>query len=265
MPYKFKTQHYRIPVMGEGDMLTEEQEWVQMSTIDNLLHASMFGCTKAYLEEGTYSLEWNESHNACHLHVKPAKEDGYSLLGIINGRLFSSVSDISVGTLYKDAIYHVYIEYQNGLETDAQYFSVNAYIEQQKETDCRMKLCVVDTIEGEEGINTDVNKIYAKNILAHTMDTTNPHGRIQTQDELHVKESLTVKNNPVHGVVFKQATTAGANNVTEVTFDSEPLFLTIYPENLGSGEIAWMIEGNVARIYNSGMEGITLNIKADMK
>ena len=78
MPYKFKTQFYRIPVMGEGDMLTEEQEWIQMSTIDNLLQAAMFGCRKAYLEEGSYSIEWDRNHSSCHLHIRPSLQDGYS-------------------------------------------------------------------------------------------------------------------------------------------------------------------------------------------
>ena len=265
MPYKFKTQFYRIPVMGEGDMLTEEQEWIQMSTIDNLLQAAMFGCRKAYLEEGSYSIEWDRNHSSCHLHIRPSLQDGYSLLGIINGRLFSSMEDISVGTLYADAVYHVYVEYQNGLETDAQCFSVNAYISPQKENDCRMKLCVVDTTEGDGKVDADVNKIYAKNILAHTMDSTNPHGRVQAQDELQVKESLSVKGNPVHGVVFRKACSAGNGGAVEVVFDSEPLFLTVCPESLGAGEIAWTIDGNTAHVFNSGSEGVVLNIRADMK
>ena len=89
MPYRYKTNFYRIPVMDEGDILTEEQEWVQMSTIDNLLRAATFGCTKAYLEDGTYSIEWDDRHMECHLVIRPSKSGGYSLMGIINCRLFT--------------------------------------------------------------------------------------------------------------------------------------------------------------------------------
>lgn len=263
MPYRYKTQYYRIPVMGEGDLLTEEQEWAQMSTIDNLLHAAMFGCTRAYLEEGTYSIEWSENHKECHLVIKPAKQGGYSLLGIINGRLFKSMDDISVGTLYWDTIYHVYVESSEGLETDSRCFSVRAYTEKMEESRFRMKLCVVDT-HGDGTVNTDVDKIYAKNLLAHTMDTTNPHGRTQTQDALKVVESLEVRGSEVHGVEVRRAVTGGEAG-TVVEFPSEPLFATVCPDALGAGDFACQIVGNKVVVFNSGAKGIGILVRADMK
>ena len=78
-----------------------------------------------------------------------------------------------------------------------------------------MALCIVNT-SGEGTIDTDVNKVYAKNILAHTMDSTNPHGRRQTQDELDVVESLTVKGYNVNGVMYATAMTAGDGNAVNV-------------------------------------------------
>ncbi len=265
MPYKLKTDFYRIPVMGAGDILTEEQEWIQMSTIDNLLHAATFGCKKAFLEEGAYGLEWSGNHAECHLHIRPSKLGGYSLLGIINCRMFLSREDISIGTLYRDEIYHVYVEYENGLETDALGFSVKAYIAKQQENDRRMLLCIVDT-HGEGSVNTDVDKVYAKNILAHTMDTTNPHGRTMTQDNLAVVETLTVNGNPVNGVEYRTAVTAGSGSSVTIEFTSSvPLFVTVYPESLGAGEIAWAINGSSVSISNAGSAGIRLNIRADVK
>lgn len=264
MPYRYKTQFYRIPVMGEGDMLTEEQEWIQMSTIDNLLCAAMFGCKSAFLEEGAYSLRWDKNHVECHLAISPSKEGGYSLLGIINSRMFKSMKDIEVGTLYGNGAYHVYVEYQNGLETDAECFSVRAYIDKQEESDHKMYLCHVDT-HGEGLVNTNVDKIYAKNLLAHTMDATNPHGRVQTQDEMKIVTSLTVRGSNVNGIKYVTATTAGNGGSVVVQFDREPYFLTVYPEELGVGEIAWSISGMIATISNSGKSGIKLNIRADVK
>ena len=250
--------------MGEGDMLTEEQEWVQMSTIDNLLFAATFGCRKAYLEEGSYRIDWNKNHRECHLVISPAEKNGYSLMGIINSRLFYSMTDVTVGTLYRDAVYHVYIEYENGLETDAQCFSVKAYLDMQKGSNRRMYLCAVDT-HGEGNVATDVDKVYAKNILSHTMDSTNPHGRIQTQDVMNVTNSLSVHGNPVNGASYASARSAGNGNSVDVEFESEPCFLTIYPEEQGAGEISWKIDGKKAVIRNSGGKGITLNIRADLK
>lgn len=264
MPYRYKTQFFRIPVMGEGDMLTEEQEWIQMSTIDNLLCAATFGCKSAFLEEGSYSIRWDKNRAECHLVISPFNEGGYSLLGIINSRMFKSMNNIEVGTLYKDCLYHVYIEYQNGLETDAECFSVRAYMDEQDESEYRMCLCRVDT--HKDGlVDTNVDKIYAKNLLAHTMDTTNPHGKIQTQEEMKVVNSLTVRGNSVNGAKYVTATTAGNGGSVAVTFSVEPCFLTVYPEELGAGEIAWSIMGTVATISNSGKGGIKLNIRADVK
>ena len=264
MPYRYKTNFYRIPVMGEGDMLTEEQEWVQMSTIDNLLRAATFGCTKAFLEEGDYSIRWNKTHMECHLVISPSKQDGYSLMGIINCRLFMSMEDVTVGTLYGDGMYYVYVEYDNGLETDAGCFSVKAYPTRQTEDARRMALCVVDT-HGEGTVDTDVDKVYAKNVLAHTMDSTNPHGRCQTQEEMRVTDSLTVKGCDVTGAMYATTATAGEGSAVEIAFAQPPAFVTVYPEQLGAGEIAWTISGNMVRIVNSGRAGIRLNIKADAK
>ena len=169
-----------------------------------------------------------------------------------------------VGTLYKDSEYYVYVEYDNGLETDAQCFSVRAYPTKQTEDARRMALCIVNT-SGEGAIDTDVSKVYAKNILAHTMDSTNPHGRHQTQDELDVVESLTVRGCDVNGVMYATATTAGDGKAVDVAFAGEPAFVAVYPEELGAGEIAWEITGNTVRIFNSGRSGIKLNVRADAK
>ena len=264
MAYRYKTQFYRIHVMGEGDILTEEQEWIQMSTIDNLLQASMFGCRKAFLEEGRYALEWNEAHTECWLKIRPFNSGGYSLMGLLNGRLFMSLDEISVGTLYGDATYHVYVEYENGLETDSGCFGVRAYLSRQEEWDGRMKLCVVST-HGEGSVDLDVNKVYAKNILSHTMDSTNPHGKVLSQDELRVSESLTVGGRAVHGVEYSSVMSPGFGRVVDVEFGSKPLFATVCPEELGAGEIAWSIVGNSVRITNSGRDGIRLNMRVDVQ
>ena len=44
-----------------------------------------------------------------------------------------------------------------------------------------MLLCVVRTTK-DPVLDLDVNKVYSKNILAHTMDITNPHGKNLYQD-----------------------------------------------------------------------------------
>lgn len=265
MPYRYKTKFYRIPVMGEGDILTEEQEWVQMSTIDNLLYAANFGCTKAFIEEGEYSLRWNEGHSECRLIIKPPKPDGFSLMGIINGRLFYSNSELNVGVFYPEMKYYVYVEYDTNLETDTEGFMLLAYTERQVEGNLRMHLCDVDTYNGT--IKTDVNKVYAKNILAHTMDTTNPHGETQVQDNLVVNKSLVVSGVEVKGSMYVLVLSAGNGGYVDVPVGEgkKPLFAQAVPQTLGAGEIACGIYPDKVRVFNSGSTGIPINVKVDLQ
>jgi hypothetical protein len=186
-------------------------------------------------------------------------------MGIINGRLFYSSSDLSIGILYSGATYYVYVEYDTMLERDTKGFLVRAYLERQIENEQRMALCIVDTIDGT--ILTDVNKVHAKNLLAHTMDTTNPHGKTFTQDVMNVTEKMTVRGGDVNGCVYMDAVSAGHGGYVDVNLNEgmEPLFATVAPASLGAGEIAVEIVENRIRVFNSGNAGIALKLRIDLK
>lgn len=261
-PYRNRTNFYRIPVMAEGDQMTEQQEWVQMSTIDNLLFAATFGCGKAFLEEGRYSLKWNNNRTECRLVVAPMKAEGFSLMGLINYRMFFSRKEQEVGVLYSNAKYYVYVEYQEGLETDPECFALRAYTSGQKEDVNRMALCIVDTTDGT--IDTDVNKVYAKNILAHTTDSTNPHGKALSQEELNVTGSLTVGGRPVLGVEYRDFLSGGQQALT-FSFDGEPVFAEIYAESPSAGTFCWKINGNTLSVSNSGDAGIPVHARIEVR
>ena len=266
MPYKNKTPFFNIPYMGNGDMLTEEQERIQMNTIDSLFQASLLGCTQSFFREGTFALEWNQGGTECHLTITPSSSDGFSLMGIINGYLFRSTSKITVSTtLYADSTYYVYVEYLEGLETDAQNFAINAYTEEQTENSEKMALCVVDTSDGGT-IDTNVaGKVYASSILSHIAGKTNPHGTSVSQDTLNVTTSLSVKGNAVKGTIYTSAFTAGNGSSVSVSVgNATPVFATVYPASLTAGDIAWTISGSSVLISNTGSSGIALNIKVDI-
>lgn len=265
MPYRYKTRFYRIPVMGTGDILTEEQEWAQMSVIDNLLFAANFGCTNAFLEEGDYYLEWNATRTACVLRISSKSPNGFSLLGIINGRLFASQKDVQVPSLYGRAIYYVYLEYGKGLENDSTMFDIKAYLERQKENATRMALCVVNTY-GNGSIDTDVGKTYAKNLLAHTMDKTNPHGEVQYQDSMMISNRLEIRGAESHGCIYRTVDSAGSSNAAILSCgDFTPLFVTASAESLEAGNVACKIEGNSIKVWNSGASGVKINVRIDVQ
>lgn len=265
MAYSNTTRFYKIPYMGEGDILTEEQERIQMGAIDNLLYVATFGSTDAFLEEGAYSLVWNQANTECHLEISPLSEGSRSLLGILNGLLFMSTATVSSETLYPDTEYSVYIEYSEGMETDSQNFSIVAYTETPDDDNPRMLLCEIDTT-GVGTVNTNVNKTYVPSVTAHANATANPHGRTLTQENLAVVSSVTIGGKPVNAVEYTSAVTAGNGSAVTVNFTSStPLFVTVYPQATGAGEIAWTISGSSVSIVNTGSAGITLNIRADVQ
>ena len=53
--YSKRTNFYQIPYMGYGDMLTEEDEGIQWTIVDNLLYAATFGVSKCILEEAGFT------------------------------------------------------------------------------------------------------------------------------------------------------------------------------------------------------------------
>ena len=264
MAYKYKTPYYRIPVMGYGDILTEEQEWVQMNTIDNLFRAAMLGLVKGIFEEGGYSVVWNDAHNECSLRIRPLTETGSTLSGLVNGRFFMTKEDIRVGTLYPNQFYHIYVEYVYGLETDSRRFNVNAYSAQQEETDSRIYLCTVST-EGDGTVTSMVDKLYVRNIFQHTLDGNNPHGNLLLQEQLEISNRLSVRGAEVSGSVYSSIDSPGESSSSSIEFVQTPVFVTVTPESLGAGEIACSINGHVVSVTNSGDSGVRLNLKVDVQ
>jgi hypothetical protein len=110
------------------------------------------------------------------LTIEPLEENGFALMGIINYRMFYSKNILSTGKLYKYTTYYIYAEYRNEMETNPEYFNLKYYTEKQENTLNNILLCVIYIDDDNIEINQDVNKVYAKNILSHTKDTTNPHG-----------------------------------------------------------------------------------------
>ena len=68
----------------------------------------------------------------------------------------------------------------------------------------------------------------------------------------------------MHGSVYRTVASNGSAGVEVAVAGKTPLFVTVYPEMIGAGEIAWSINGSVVTVYNSGSTGINLNLKIDV-
>lgn len=258
MSYGNKTRFYNIPFPKDGDIINEEQEALKMSIIDNLLYAATFGANKCLIEEGSYHYN-NETK--C-LVIKPLDE--FSLLGIINYRLFMSDKEISIPIVYNDAINYVYIKYNDILERNVEGFSVEVEPMVLYDSNSTFLLCQVDTRNNQVKIITDVNgKTLAKNVLAHTKDTTNPHGSILHQDTLNVK-NLNVQGNKIYTSIYDDIISQGKTGVDyNVPSNFIPIFVNAYGDSLSVGNISWEIKNNNIIIYNSGDFGKTIHLKIE--
>lgn len=266
MGYKNKTNFYRIPVMGAGDVMTEQQNWKQMSIVDNLLYASTFGCSQCFLQQGDYTIDLNTDGYFCYLLISPYNPGGFSLMGILNYRMFYSKDVKKVGPLYDDLRYYIYVEYDEIMEINPEGFSINCYTSRQEPNDSRMLLCVVQTGRNPK-LNTDVNKIYSKNILSHTKDNTNPHGSDLYQENLVVNNSLSVNDLPLYGSFYMQYKTNDKNIfVWEIPFNMEVVFVSAFPESCDAGFISWKIVNDCVVFTNSiQKEDVIVNVKFDLR
>lgn len=265
MAYKNKTRFYRIPSMGQGDILTQEQQWIKDSIIDNLLYAATFGCGQCFLQQGKYFIEQDRQNSCCYLVIQPLIQNGFSLMGILNYRMFFSKKPQRIGRLCYNQIYYVYIEFDEQMEYNPQKFVIKYYTKKQESNINRVLICYIQTFENNVMISTDVNKVYAKNILSHTKDTTNPHGQKLIQEDLHVINKLTLNGCEINGTIYDSFITTDNEYYMNIPDDKQILFITAYPQSLQAGNISWKINNNHIIFNNSGKSGIKINIKLDVR
>ena len=265
MSYSKKTGFYEIPYMGYGDMLTEEGEKLQLTIIDNLLYAATFGASKCIIEDGKYQLQ-KDSQNKDFYRLKISPYDGkYSALGILNYRLYLSDEDIYSEYMLKGEYYYVFLEYNTDMEIDPQAFNIRVSIEDLEEYDVRLKICEIDLTGQQPILIEDVNKVLAKNILAHTQDTTNPHGQRLTQKNISVVNELKIDNQIIYPVIYDSVLSQGTEGVVWFRDGYKPKYVTVYSEQFGAGQIIWYIQDNSVVIKNSGNSDIKLNLRIEVQ
>lgn len=262
MSYKKRTNFYRIPVMGKGDKMTEENNMQQWTILDNLLYASTFGCDKCFLQDGDYQLECNEDHYK--LTIKPMYNNGFSLLGIINYRLFYSKKDLVVNNLYFNQRYYIYLQAHDSIQTNPMGFHLNQYTTKQSSLNSNLLLCIIETTD-QPVIITDVNKVFAKNLIAHTKDNTNPHGKQMYQYDLNIINQLKLKNEFVYPSIYTSYETQSNEYILPFPQNKQVIYVTAYPESLKAGYIAWRIEDKKIFLSNAGQSGIKVNLKLDVR
>lgn len=297
MGYSKRTQHYNIPVMGRGDVMTEQWEMKQMQQIDDMLYVANYGCRNGILYEGTYSIQNDETTSDnpddYYLVVSRADDDENrpALEGIIDGYYFSIESGtLTDNPLYKRSNYGVFVKYDVTVDANTGISTIGFWLHP-KQIDnlngvsleeyvfdnvnpTEMEVCRVDTAGNI--LYTDIpGKVYLRNTLNHINDSINPHGTKLVQDTinvdyLNVASSVTIASHVLPMCVYTTAITSGIVGGSAVPAEitsapSNPCFVTVYPTTSGAGEIYWSIESGSINLYNTGSADIELNLRIDVQ
>ena len=261
MSYKKKTKHYSIPYLSDGEPMDGNEQERIAKIVDNLLFAGNLGVAKALFDDGSYSIikTVDKRHS-----LVIQNSASYSLIGIVNYRLFCTGKVVEFKDLYQGAFYYIYIAYCSALDIDEEAFARIATTDKYSKDDTTKILLATVDFRGETPIieeNPD-GKMYSEEILAHTADTTNPHGRKLVQDEINVIETLKIKDIEIYRSIYVTGNFAGKGLEWNKVFENDVVFVNIMPIEIGYGEYQIKIEGNTVRIVNTGLP---VMFKAEIK
>lgn len=266
MTYKNRTRFYGMPVISKNDQITENDEMIQYGIIDSLLYLACFGSRKAIIEDGNYSIQFNEDGTGAYLLISKNGQSSHAIFGILNGRVFYSEQTLKIGRLVPNMTYYVYVEYNESLELNPMAIRTGFYVEEQENSPYSIPLCVITTTPGSPVIDLDVDKPNISSVLSgHIEDNLNPHGETIIQKNMEITGSITVHGNALHECTYDTYTTKQEEYELVMPLGKTPVFIYAYPENGSAGQIAWRISDNKVYLSNSGSAGITVNLKIEME
>lgn len=256
-----KTHFFEIPYRSDSDSFDPMLEQRQMQLLDSLLFAGTCGISKALFEDGEYVAADN-GDGTYTLLVMPSPE--YAVLGILKNRLFYSKDTITFTGLRKGKVYYVYASYGPKMDSDPLQFVRTATTTKFPAEADMLILCTVDFTGDQPVINEDPqDKIYSDDILAHTGDTSNPHGRTLTQDILNVVEHQFIRGSPVHPSRMASVVSNGMAGVKVPATLGETAFVGVMP--LGDIGRFWFRKDSDAWTLLCENTGIPVNLEIKLK
>lgn len=244
MTYKEKTPLFGIPVPGTGDKIRSSVEMKKYRMIENLLVAGTQGVKCCVFDDGDYVLESEtESTYKVYLRATGASPAAH---GVAGGAYFRVASEVAWEGLKIGFKHYLYIRADNRTfeEPSLVRFMASQHL---LDNDHVVLMAVVDL---RNEISIDIypeEKIYSNDMARHCQDHQNPHGRNLEQDNLQIRQSITLHN-------------AGKNCVIKVLIDGEEQTFDagIMPELLSvfSGR-----KINFVDFETGGMNGVTVKVE----
>lgn len=258
--YERHTKYFHLPYISEGEELSGESERIAATIIDNELLAATGGMTKCLIEDGDYDV-FDNGDGTYTLVLK--KLGDFSVIGILNRRLFLCEENIYNDCLAAGNLYYFYACYSDSMETDPTSFTREATTDPKADSPYTILLCMVD-LRGDAPVVIDDmdDKVYTKNILAHGSDCSNPHGRTLYQDNLVINDTLKIEDRSVYSSETRSVELPGNSDCVVLSFGADVAFVSVMPLEQGIGSWWCEMSGKEARIYSDGSR-CRCRVKAD--
>ena len=206
---------------------------------------------KLFIDDGDYDIYYNGDGTYT---LSISKAESYSMIGVLNRRLFFSTEDVFITDLRKGKKYYFYICYQDSMNLNPMSFRKVLSTTIKAESNYCLLMAIID-LTGEKPIIIEDpdDKIYTKNIIAHANDFSNPHGRKLYQDKLFVNDALYVNGHQIFETVYKEIVLNGVDGL-EIEFEDNKVvkFVSSCSTSVNTGNIWFNIDGNKLIVFNNG-------------
>lgn len=192
MSYKNKTPYFGIPVVGDGDRISETEEMKRALIIENQLIAASKGVKCAVFEDGEYFLIKDSEQE--YSVILEATGENVSACGILNGGYFEGKPRLVWPNLEVGRVHWLYIQWLSDLFVNKTKFRLLSSTIEKNLTSGKLLLMAKIDLTGND-FSMDPypdGKVYAQDIVIHANDNTNPHGRELVQDSLLIRKGIKV-------------------------------------------------------------------------
>lgn len=230
--YKQKTKQLGIPVVGERDSIWPEIELQKYQIIENLLIAGLKGMQNCIFDEGDLALEKKPDGSLFVIMrpcgIKPVLE------GVVGGAYFLVKDALVWDNLNLGKVYYLYVS--RTVHTYSDSSSVRAFVsEYEQDNKISILVGIVDLKSNTPCLDRNPEgKILSRDVSQHLTDEENPHGKVLIQDEVVIRNRLTI----------------GDGQGTEIVLVSGNEKITL--------PVACLVP-NVVMFITNGVEGVVVN------
>lgn len=206
--YKRKTKFLGMPYIGPGDTLQSKEEERAARIIENQLRASTLGVQSCVIEEGEYSVVYDDAAKTYSVSLQGSGPN-CALRGIANGCYIEAGPEGIVWDGLKDGFTHyLYVQWNQKVPENPSAFHIfSRRFEQRNRKGIVLYVARLD-LTGNDEYTLDVypdGKVYSSDMALHASQKINPHGKRLVQDIIEVRQGIkfhTTDNSKSGAVIY---------------------------------------------------------------